>query len=424
MANELKKLRARSQERPENDEIYKALRQILEDIQLQVDPQISMESFSWLATRRGVAEILFQLSDLLSGPVADLLQGITSDSKVSDMEKTVKDYASMRGIVAIYKQCAMLMQTLEAEAASNYLSINSPIEIKNEDDEVVTSFTIKQALDTLRDKLGSTAEGGLPSVISSQLNRMMVNWAKEFYGEDYVDTAASVLWIKETTGQTRKNAKGRIKTIRVSGEHIDIAHFAATLDKDIGWCDKLFFSASDSGDFFTSLVFQRARKAHLLAERKAGDYWYRLEDLRSHMKELFGTEDCRILFEELDILDKYGNPTGKKKLSGNLICVGLEDDEHQRNGLLYGKWEEERRAFDQQLKSEFRDELVRMEREFYANPENENSIFHITDFEAAEMYSMFIKGRWEEWHAEHSVRDESAAHKNAWIPNPDLYHNP
>ena len=40
------------------------------------------------------------------------------------------------------------------------------------------------------------------------------------------------------------------------------------------------------------------------------------------------------------------------------------------------------------------------------------------------MYHDFVADKWEQWHAEHSVKDQSLAHKGAWIPNPARYRNP
>ena len=175
------------------------------------------------------------------------------------------------------------------------------------------------------------------------MNKMAVTWAKEFYGSDYVDYGSRVLWPWEAKAEQRRKIQGRIRTIRANekGDRIaNIKDFADTLEKDIDWFDRLFYSASDSAEFFTQMTYKAARRANLAADRQAADCWYRLQELRSRMNDLFGTTDCRIFFEESDVPDEKGN-----KLTGNLISAGLTEADTDKDGVLYGKWEAERHAY-------------------------------------------------------------------------------
>ena len=86
MASELKSLLARAEQRPENRETFKALKNILQDVRSAKEPSLSMESFAESASREGIAMMLMQLTDVLSGPVAQLLEEISSDSRINDME--------------------------------------------------------------------------------------------------------------------------------------------------------------------------------------------------------------------------------------------------------------------------------------------------------------------------------------------------
>lgn len=70
MASQLKSLLARAGQRPENKEAFKALKNLLQEVRSEVDPNINMQAFSEQMSRQGIATILLQLTDILSGPVA------------------------------------------------------------------------------------------------------------------------------------------------------------------------------------------------------------------------------------------------------------------------------------------------------------------------------------------------------------------
>lgn len=254
------------------------------------------------------------------------------------------------------------------------------------------------------------------------MNKMAVTWAKEFYGSDYVDYGSRVLWPWEAKAEQRRKNQGRIRTIRANekGDRIaNIKDFADTLEKDIDWFDRLFYSASDSAEFFTQMTYKAARRANLAADRQAADYWYRLQELRSRMNDLFGTTDCRIFFEESDVPDEKGN-----KLTGNLISAGLTEADASKDGVLYGKWEAERHAYAMQLKRDFRNYLEDLKQQFYADQNNRGLVFYLSDSQKAALYHDFVADKWDEWHREHSIKDQSVAHKGAWIPDPAKYRNP
>jgi len=101
------------------------LKNLLQQVRSQVDPNINMQAFSEQMSRQGIAAILMQLTDILSGPVAQLLTEISSDTRVDDMSKTVKDYASMRSVIAIYRQTVSLLNNLQDATAD--LDINQPV---------------------------------------------------------------------------------------------------------------------------------------------------------------------------------------------------------------------------------------------------------------------------------------------------------
>ena len=125
MASQLKNLLSRSGQRPENKEVFKALKNLLQEVRSQVDPNLNLQNFSEQFSRQGIATMLVELTDILSGPVAQLLTEISSDTRVDDMSKTVKDYASMRSIIAIYRQAVSMLNNLQ-DVASN-LDVNQPV---------------------------------------------------------------------------------------------------------------------------------------------------------------------------------------------------------------------------------------------------------------------------------------------------------
>lgn len=144
------------------------------------------------------------------------------------------------------------------------------------------------------------------------------------------------------------------------------------------------------------------------------------------MKDLFGTEDCSIFFERNLVPDDNGN-----FLTGNLIQVGLTEEEKDKDGVLYGAWEAEREKFRKELIRKFQEFLEKQKQEFYKDPDNAGLIYYLTDAQRAVLYHDFIAKKneyndmgWEEWHAEHSIKDESPGNKGAWIPNPEKYKNP
>ena len=160
MASQLKSLLARAGQRPENKEAFKALKNLLQEVRSEVDPNINMQAFSEQMSRQGIATILLQLTDILSGPVAQLLTEISSDSRVDDMSKTVKDYASMRSVITVYKQSVSLLNNLQDMMSD--LDVNQPVYV----DGQPATFTLKQAMDALEEKLSTANESGLPRVIT------------------------------------------------------------------------------------------------------------------------------------------------------------------------------------------------------------------------------------------------------------------
>lgn len=413
MAGEIKSLLRRADQRPENKQMFEAIKEILQKVRAR-DSKLNMESFAESMSREGVALILVELSDVLTGPVAKLLDDIKSISSDDTIEKTVKDFASMRNIITIYRQAASLYNSVCT--AQDDLHLKDEVKV----DGQPASFTLDDALKMLGDILGTANDSGLPKAITDVMNSMMVNWAKEFYGQDYIDMGAAVLWPWEADSRTREKHKGRFTLIRRTAEEgrFNIADFAKTLEQDLNYMDYWIFSAADSKDIFQQLAKKHVQKANMLADRQAADWWYRLENMRPEMERLFGTTDCRIFFELNDEVDEFGN-----KMTGNLICAGLTEEQSHMDGILYGKWEAERRAFEKQLKIDFRNHMEKKKQEFYANPDNKHQVYYVSDMTASVMYQDFVAPQWQKWHAEHSVKDKVT---NAWIPNPELskYHNP
>jgi len=64
------------------------------------------------------------------------------------------------------------------------------------------------------------------------------------------------------------------------------------------------------------------------------------------------------------------------------------------DGILYGKWEAERRAFEKQLKIDFRNHMEKKKQEFYANSANKHQVYYVSDMVAATMYQDFIAPQW------------------------------
>lgn len=182
-------------------------------------------------------------------------------------------------------------------------------------------------------------------------------------------------------------------------------------------------SAADSSDPIVALGYKATRQANMRADRQAERWWYKLEDLRAQMKSLFGTEDCRIFYEETDDFDEFGN-----RLTGNLLSA---------DGVMFGVWEKERHAYSMKLKREFRNELERRKQEFFADKDNKHSMYYLSDVEQAALYDDFLAGKpitqkakeelgtnepvnkWEAWHKEHSVQDK----QGKWHPDPNRYSN-
>lgn len=427
IAREVKNLLPRSRENAQNKEIFKTLKELIDDVRTGVDASLNLEIYAQSASRQAIIKALGGMAELLSGPVCDLLVEISSDTEIEDKSKTMKDYASMRAVIEIYSQSAMLLRYLQDNA--DKLKIDEPISL----DGSGMSMTLRQAMQAFEEKLGDDREGGLPSAIVTQMRRMVANNMTEYYGEDYVNLAAARVWPFEAQAEERARSKGRmvLQTLKekkmTSREFMD--SFVQSLERDISWFDRLL-SAADSADPIVSLGYKATRQANMRADRQAEKWWFKLEGLRAQMKQLFGTTDCSIFYEETKDFDEFGN-----RLTGNLLSA---------DGILFGVWEKERHAYSLQLKQEFRDELEKRKQEFYAERDpdtgrlvNRNAVYYLSDVEQAALYHDFLDGKpiteqakrdlagrepknkWEAWHEEHSIKDDA----DRWIPDPGRYSN-
>lgn len=394
---------------PRDREILEAIKLITEELQGNYTPQLNLESFAKLASVEGTIRAIVGISHILNTEIRNALNEIQPSDRTSSFVNLGRNARNMKTVNTFVKNAAQIYLALSAN--TDLYNSSEIMQFEDANGNLISS-SLKEAIELLGKVLVGSEETykdasgneitlhGLQEVMENKRKMLFVDAMRDFYGEDYVNMNCGVVFGKKPSSITGYGFQIKNKTVAVR----DLVDF---LENDINWFDRYLNSASDCGDFVTAVGAKVTKNANMQADRIAGKYWDRLEELRIQMKDAFGTTDCRFLYETMP------SENGGRIYTGNLISE-----------INYGAWEVERDKFKKQLKKEFNDYLFELTQKAYQdNKDVPNYSFALTDFQKSILYHNFIAPKWAKWHKEHSEADTTVTKGKRYIPNHVKYHN-
>lgn len=394
---------------PVNRNVLNAIKAVTENVQNYYAPQLNLETFAKNASLEGTIQALVGITHILDTEIRDALDAIQPSDRTSSYVNLGRNARNMKTINTFVKNAAQLYLTL---SSNTDLFDSSAIKQFEDANGNLVSTSLKEAIELLgkvlvgSDETYKDAAGneismhGLQEVVENKRKQIFVDAMRDFYGDDYINMNCGIVFKKSRL----KFWKGKYISVNKT---VAVRDLVDCLESDISWYDRYFNSASDCSDFVTSVGAKVTKNANMQADRLAGKFWNRIESLRIQMKDAFGSDDCRFLFETVPS-EKEG-----KVLTGNLISE-----------VNYGAWEIEKEKFRKQLKEDFNNYLFELTQKAYRENKNvPNYSFALTDFQKSILYHNFIAPKWTEWHKEHSELDATITNGKRYIPNHVKYHN-
>ena len=403
MKNTIAQLRAAIDKTcPANRNVLNAIKAVTENLQNYYTPQLSLEAFAKNASLEGTIQALVGITYILDTEIRNALEDIRPSDRTSSYINLGRNARNMKTINTFIKNASQLYLTL---SSNTDLFDSSAIKQFEDANGNLVSTSLKEAIELLGKVLVGSEETykdasgnertvhGLQEVMENKRKQIFIDAMRDFYGEDYINMNCGIVFRKWHYVSVNKT--------------VAIRDLVDCLENDIGWYDRYFNSAADCSDFVTSVGAKVTKNANMQADRLAGKFWNRLESLRIQMKDAFGSNDCRLLYETIP------SEKGGRVLTGNLISE-----------VNYGDWEIEKEKFRKQLKEEFNNYLFELTQKAYRENRNvPNYSFVLTDFQKSILYHNFIAPKWSEWHKEHSELDATVTMGKRYIPNHVKYHN-
>lgn len=394
-------------ENPTNRDILEKLKILTKGIQTNYSPQMSLELFAENASIEGMVVALEGITQILDTDIRSLLDQIQPSDRAQSYTSISSNARNMRTVNTAIKNIAQMylvisnkLDTLKAsemaqftDADGNQVSISLREAVKHLHDVLVGSDEV------YTDTKGEEQHvNGLQRIMELKRRQIFIDAIKDFYGKDYIEMNAGKIW---------QQRGWKAKLIETGDRKVDIQNLIDFLEEDISWFDRYLSSAADCGDFVTAVGNKVTKNANMTSDRIALRFWDRIEALKLQMKDVFGTEDCRMLFEVT--IDEEGHRTK----TGNLVSQ-----------VNYGEWEKARHEFAQKLKKDFNEYLAEKKRKAYeANKGVRGYTFTLTDQQRAIFYHNFVNPLWKKWHEEHSEVDPTVPGGKRMIPNHIRYHN-
>lgn len=396
-------------EDPTNRDIYKKLIDLSKDINANYTPMMDLESFARGASLEGMVSILEGVTNILDTDVRTLLDSIQPSDRTDSYVNIVNNARNMRTVNTTIKNIAALYMALSSKLDS--LDANTSVGINDADGNYVGE-SLRDAVNRLGEILTGTEETytdtsgyehkehGLQGVMELKRRQIFVDAMTNFYGSDYVERNAGVVWERGKKWGFVLNSHGK--------QRDKVADLIMSLDSDISWFDRYLSSAADCADFATSIGNKATKNANMQADRVASKFWDSIESLRLQMKDSFGTDDTSILYETMPTED--GKGTIK---TGNLI-----------SRTNYGAWEKARSDFRKKLIEDFHQYLAGVRKKAYENNKGvDGYVFSLTDQQEAVLYHKFVDSKWEKWHEKNSEEEDMGNGRKRYVPNSVKYHS-
>lgn len=409
-------------ENPLNRDIYKKIKQLTKRVSTSYNERMGMETLADQASIEGMVIMLEGITQILDTDVRALLESIQPSDRVSSKISIVNNARNMTTVSNTVKSIAELQKMLSNKLDTLRAGDNA---IFNDEDGNMVSESLRDAVKRLEDVLIGREEeyvdpkgvvqevNGLARLMELKRRQVYLDAMKDFYGSDYIEVNAGKLW--EQVGNTMFR-----KLVTTGDRKIAIQDLIDSLQNDISLFDRYISSASDCGDFVTAVSAKVIKASNMWADRISSRFWDQVEELRLQMQDAFGTTDCTMFYEVMDVQTKsIDEKTGEEKTetheekTGNLVAE-----------VNHGAWERDREEFKKELRKGFNDHITELRKKAYANNKGDTGfVFRLTDEQRGILWHAYIEPLWEKWHAEHSQKDTSIPGKVRWIPNATKYHS-
>ena len=394
-------------ESPTNRDIFNKLKILAKGVSSNYSTQMSLEAFAKNASIEGMVVTLEGITQILDTDIRSLLEQIQPADRTQSYSSISTNARNMRTVNTAVKNIAELYLALKSKVDT--LNANDVVQFPDADgNQVVT--TLREALKRLSYVLTGKEEsyediqgqlqamGGIQAVMESKRRQIFIDAISNFYGKDYIEMNAGKIFQRDGL---------KLKLIKSGDRRVEVQDLIDSMEEDISWFDRYLSSAADCGDFVTAVGNKVTKNANMQADRLASMFWDRIEALRLQMQDVFGTTDCRMLYEV--ITDDEGHRTK----TGNLVSQ-----------VNYGAWEQARSEFRKQLKKDFNNYLAELKRKAYeANAGTPGYVFSLSDQQRAVLYHNFVDPLWKQWHEENSEVDKTVLGGKRMIPNHVKYHN-
>ena len=383
-------------------ELHSTIEKLVQDSKDTYLSQMSSEHLARMASIQGMTELLSHIANVLDTEVRELLDSIQPADTANAYTATAANARNMNAVNTLLIRISSIYSTMQNILANSNVAENVTFPDAN-GNMVVTS--LKDAVTKLGEILvgnqelykGKTGEevvaNGLQGVVEAKRRQIYLDAMKEFFGKDYIEIAAGRVWHNMKIMRTQPQVE------RVE----DYMEMLMESSQDIGWFDRYFASAADSGDFFVAVGDKATKLANMTADRIAMNFWDRIEALELQMKDAFGDTDFSRLLETITDED------GHILRTGNFLS-----EDH------YGQWEQDRDNYAKELRTLWHEHLAKFRKEKYEqNKGKRGYVFKLSDNQRAILYHQFVDRLWEKWHAEHSEKDTTGR----WVPNKKKYHD-
>ena len=359
------------------------------------------------ASLEGIVSIIEGMVYLLDNDMRDILDSLDTSNRANALVSYADNARSLRiletalrNMAELYRGLIQDVQSLKVDAATG-----GKVNIQDADMAII-SETVDEAVNKLGQLLFRNEEtftdvngnesvvGGLMELAMLKSRQVMIDAYTDFYGKDFIQHNARVIF---------KN--WRLKAVK--GEKESIATLIDSMTEDISISDRFISAAADCGDFFTSVGNKVTRMANMTADRKAADFWYKVDALEKQMKDAFGNTDFTPLLEVVK------NENGGVDRTGNIISK-----------VNYGAWEKDLDNYKKQLKADFNEYLADLRKKAYQKyKDRPGYVYSLSDRQKAIIYHSFTDRKMKEFHKTHSERQKMEGGKQVWVPNHEKYYN-
>ena len=391
-------------ESPTNRQIFDKLKALTKGITSNYTSQLSAETLAKTASIEGMVVALEGITQILDTDIRTLLDEIQPSDRTQSYTSITTNARNMRTVNTAIKNIGELYLAISNKLDT--LGANEKAMFQDADGNLV-SESLREAVNRLGDVLLGKEEAyedvegdvqninGLQKLMELKRRQIFLDAIQDFWGKDYVELNAGKVW----------QQKGlKFKLVKSGNRRVEVKDWIDSLEEDISWFDRYLSSCADCGDFVTAIGAKVTKNANMNADRLASTFWDRIEALRIQMQDVFGTTDCRMLYEVITDAD------GHRTMTGNLVSQ-----------VNYGAWEAARKEFKQELKKGFNEYMAAMKKQAYENNKGTKGYtFSPTDEQRAVFYHAFAEPLWEQWHNEHSEKDKVTGRM---MPDPVKYHN-